>query len=342
MRLLQLYFQLRARDSGSIPRFFGQTLRGGLMDVLRRLVCVARRNECADCLLKLQCPYCRLMEPFAPPDSALSRRYATLPRPFVIKVPFDMHSCKRVKGHTATMPRRREVMRGDVLRCGIVLLDVTAHFAPYIIYAMEQFCSRGLGGGRIKFTLERVDAVARDGRKRKVYEAGRSTVSIGDDVLIPITTLCSAPEGNLRTVTVRFATPVRLDLDGKLVFPITFHALIRGIIQRLHALQAVYYSDERFDVAFGMVTPSELLELARSVSACDDNQLWIDLERYSSRQKTRLKMGGAIGSVTFASTDACQSLSPFMPLLKLATWLHVGKLTAMGLGELEVVAHNTT
>jgi CRISPR/Cas system endoribonuclease Cas6 (RAMP superfamily) len=82
-----------------------------------------------------------------------------------------------------------------------------------------------------------------------------------------------------------------------------------------------------------METPwdgKRLIKLATDVRTEDGEQKWVDLQRYSRRQNTRLKIGGIIGWQTF-SGDA---LSEFIPMLRLMEWLHVGKLTTMGLGKI--------
>ena len=58
---------------------------------------------------------------------------------------------------------------------------------------------------------------------------------------------------------------------------------------------------------------------------------WIDWERYSNRQETKMKLGGFIGSITFEG-----DLEPFLPFLLLGEYIHVGKGTSFGLWEYEI------
>jgi CRISPR/Cas system endoribonuclease Cas6 (RAMP superfamily) len=55
---------------------------------------------------------------------------------------------------------------------------------------------------------------------------------------------------------------------------------------------------------------------------------WVDWERYSARQDDRMKLGGFVGTATFAG-----DLDVFMPFLRLGEVVHVGKCTAFGLGK---------
>jgi CRISPR/Cas system endoribonuclease Cas6 (RAMP superfamily) len=59
------------------------------------------------------------------------------------------------------------------------------------------------------------------------------------------------------------------------------------------------------------------------------NVEWQDWTRYSSRQRTRMQMGGIVGS---AELDTAGMDSEGWAGLWLGQWLHIGKQTSMGLG----------
>jgi CRISPR/Cas system endoribonuclease Cas6 (RAMP superfamily) len=58
---------------------------------------------------------------------------------------------------------------------------------------------------------------------------------------------------------------------------------------------------------------------------------WFDWERYSHRQDSSMLLGGMIGRVTYAG-----DLTEFVPLLKFAEKVHLGKATTFGLGKFEI------
>jgi hypothetical protein len=62
------------------------------------------------------------------------------------------------------------------------------------------------------------------------------------------------------------------------------------------------------------------------------NLQWLDWERYSSRQKQKLRMGGLTGAVDL---DGSQ-LADLWPYIWLGQWTHAGKGTSMGLGRFEI------
>jgi hypothetical protein len=60
---------------------------------------------------------------------------------------------------------------------------------------------------------------------------------------------------------------------------------------------------------------------------------WQDWQRYSNRQGRAMEMGGFVGTVEIAG-----DLAPFLPLLRSAEVLHVGKGATFGLGRIAVEA----
>jgi hypothetical protein len=59
----------------------------------------------------------------------------------------------------------------------------------------------------------------------------------------------------------------------------------------------------------------------------------LDLHRYSGRQRAELELRGITGYL-----DLPHGPGPLWPLLAAAQWLHLGKGTVMGMGQLSVVS----
>ena len=74
-----------------------------------------------------------------------------------------------------------------------------------------------------------------------------------------------------------------------------------------------------------------IIEKAKNVKVKEKNLRWYDLERYSARQDTRMKMGGFIGEIIFEGY-----VKPFLPLIRAGEILHVGKGTSFGLGQFKI------
>ena len=131
------------------------------------------------------------------------------------------------------------------------------------------------------------------------------------------------------TLTLLFLTPLRIKEKGDLVVNLTFPTLIARLMERMNVLSYLYC---------GGSAPEEnqaLLKEARNIKLKAKSLRWYDWERYSNRQKRRMKMGGLIGAISF-----CGHLSPFMPYLLLGQYIHVGQGTTFGLGRYEIVRRN--
>ncbi len=303
-------FRWVSESDGRLPRFLGPTLRGGLGHVLRRMVCVTHMPDCAGCLLRFRCAYPVLFQPFAPPAASEGGRYERMPVPFVLRVPFG----------AAWKPVLRT---GEAVEFEMVLVGRANHDLPYYILGLADLGRAGLGPSRHRLQLEEVAAWQPDGFVT-VYRADDATLRTDVPLVSLDRLLGEAAVPDTRRLTVRFATPVRLDLRGDLVYPVAFHQLVRALAQRWRALATCY----------GGPLPGEVdLSEAERARAVRDHTRWVDLRRYSTRQRTDMRVGGAVGTVTYEGPD----FTAFRRLLAFGEWLGVGKLTSMGLGRMEVV-----
>ena len=75
----------------------------------------------------------------------------------------------------------------------------------------------------------------------------------------------------------------------------------------------------------------DLLTAASDVEIIQKYLHWHDMNRYSSRQKTEMKLGGFIGKITLKGP-----LEPFIDILRTSEILHVGKATSFGLGKIRL------
>ncbi len=135
----------------------------------------------------------------------------------------------------------------------------------------------------------------------------------------------SSRRGDMTAVTLEFQTPTRLRYEGHLTARLDFHVFVRNLVRRLSAL-ASYHCDCTLDVDH-----KGLIRTAEGVSTARAELKWMDWERYSSRQDTRMRLGGFLGKVTFEG-----NLEPFVPSLRLGEVVHVGKGTAFGLGKYSI------
>jgi len=310
LRFVRLRFEAEVTDEGTLPKFFGPTLRGALGLTFRKMVCVTHLDDCQPCILKFQCPYTRFFEPLAHPDHPFSKRLSQLPRPFALQVP----------------PPSKEPVHfraGEKFSFRIVLWAQVETLLPYTVVAVQKALERGLGQG-LKAKLERVVAEVPEGES-VVFDSDEGLVSTKVPT-VSVEEVMSPPNRTVTRLTVQFLTPTRIDLAGKLQNPISFSVLIKAANERGRALFWAYEGKEPSWDGKSLILTAEGVETMRG------EQVWQDLQRFSRRQGERLKVGGVIGWAEFEGED----LSPFIPLLRLMELVHVGKLGTMGLGQIAV------
>lgn len=310
LRFVRLRFEAEVVGEGSLPKFFGPTLRGALGMTFRRMVCVTHLDECSPCILRFQCPYARFFEPFAPSDHPFSKRLIQMPRPFALQVQPPSNS-----------PVSFRV--GDTFTFGMTVWHQAENLLPYIIVAVQRTLASGIGRG-MKASLVRVVAESDDG-EREVFSAEEGII-LTSLPSVSAEEVLALPTEKVSRLKVHFVTPTRIDLSGKLQNPVTFSALVKGANERGRALFWAYEGTEPpWD-------GKELIKAAGEVEMTKGEQVWMDFQRFSRRQQEMLKVGGVVGWAEFEGED----LSPFLPMLKLMEWVHVGKLVTMGLGQIAV------
>ncbi len=307
-RYVALDVTMAAQAVAQLPPYKGSTIRGAFGHAFRRVACPFR--ACPPCILPKTCPYTYVFETPPRDESGLFGRSSAVPHPFVLELPLD---------------ERTEFAPGEQLTFGLVLVGKATDFLPYFVVALRDMGRAGLGRGRTRWHLQKVEDRAAGG-SRLLYDGATE-----DERLVCSATVRrgldanAAGPGITRQITLRFETPTRLRFSGHLTGTPEFHVLVRNLLRRLSAL-AIYHCD----FALG-VDHKDLIRKAEGVSTRQADLKWVDWERYSSRQNARMTLGGFVGAVTFEG-----DLEPFAPFLRLGEVVHVGKGTAFGLGKYSI------
>ncbi|MGQ9462800.1 MAG: CRISPR system precrRNA processing endoribonuclease RAMP protein Cas6 [Candidatus Fervidibacter sp.] len=249
-------------------------------------------------------------EPFAPPDHPFTSCFSQMPRAFSLQVPPPENEPVNFK-------------EGDLFAFGLTVWQNAESFLPYLVIAVQRTLESGIGKG-LKANLERVVA-ENGGRGQVVFRSGEGILSAG----LPSTSVDEILSTNLphtNQLTVRFVTPVRIDIGGKLQNPMTYFSLVKSANERGRAL---FWAYEKTEPPWD---GKELVRTAGKVETVKSNQQWLDLTRFSRRQGERLKIGGIVGWATFEG----EGIEKFLPSLRLMEFAHVGKLTTMGLGQIAI------
>lgn len=296
--------QFTAEQRIVMPEYSGSAWRGLLGHCLRKAACVTRQTECSGCLLIGTCSYATLFEDSH--QTSDSRVRGGYPHPYVLGTP--LHD-----------PRVLEP--GDTLSFDLTLMGAACAALPYVVHAMQMAGMKGIGKGHGRFCLVRVDQkTGFHSDWKPIYTAG-SPLSPAVD--IDIDTIISDPPDS--PVTVEFLTPLRVKRKGRLIGPREFDFIedfILPLIWRVNTLAQIHGTENKQLQGF------ELKDLIHGIEIESHSLSWFDWTRYSSRQNTKMHMGGMIGRVQFQG----QALGTLWPLLVLGQWIHVGKATTMGLG----------
>ena len=303
-------FICRLESEAVLPFYKGSTFRGIFGHALKRAVCALRFQECPACILRETCLYFQVFENHKPEGRPEDKGAQSRPHPFVIEPPID---------------GERRFHPGETFDCALLLFGETNERLPYFVYAFEQMGKIGIGGrvdgDRGRFVLEEVQA-----GDRVLFTEG--TRRLLKATVLEILSLSLKVSDMVREVRVTIETPLRLKFENRLTADLPFHLLVRAALRRVSSL---------FD-AFGEGEPEVdykgLVKGAETVRVKDSALRWFDWERYSNRQNTRMLMGGMIGSITYEG-----DLGKYLPLLDLASRVHVGKQTTFGMGKMGFEVH---
>lgn len=290
-------YMFSERQRADFPNYPGSAWRGAFGRALRDAVCVTGQESCDQCLLKSNCTYQYLFETRVEGTTGKGiNTYA--PHPFVLELTDESPTTNR---------RRQHIVGVNLIGDAIALL-------PSVTIGLARAAEHGIAGTNNRMALEAVEQYDGAGW-HVVYRKGNGGLQ-------PLRGDNRTPEVPSGPVGINFSTPLRVKRRGSLVG-------VEGLSPRvlIHELCA------RFArlVEFADGDPSALEpwpSIPHSREFLAKELRWIDIDRYSSRQRRKHKIGGLIGSVTLDLSD----MEGIWPLLWHGQYLHLGKLTSMGHG----------
>jgi len=266
-------------EKAILPPYKGSTLRGSFGVAFRRICCLQRKKECADCLLRQKCPFIYIFNSSPPPDAKKLRRYDNIPRPFLILPPLD---------------KKQEYLPGEKLAFQLTLIGEAINYLPYFILAFKEMGKSGLGkkvnGKRGTFQLIRVNALSfPDEKALRVYSLSDDLVHNVDAKIYHSLIMEKVQKMDKEKVKITFITPLRLRYERNYIRHPEFYHLIKALLGRLSSL-SYFYCGEELKIDF-----KKLIQDAQEVKSVSCAYSWQDWWRYSSRQKVRMALGGIVG-----------------------------------------------
>lgn len=301
---------LEAIDELHLPYYKGSTFRGGFGKIFRGIVCALRLQECLDCPLKPKCIYAYVFEtsPDEGADIMNMHKYEKVPHPFVIEPPSE---------------DSRIISSGGRIDFNLILIGKATEYLPYFIYTFHELGENGIGKGRGKYRL--VEVKRWNGNvidEVPIYHESDETIRKTEDNIINIPDEFK-PSERIAQISLQFITPLRIKYNRDLVVRPEFHILIRNLLRRLGLLYYFHCGNKK---------PSwnhrQIIKHAEGVKISSSALKWLDWERYSSRQETRMKLGGLVGAITYSG-----NIESFLPYLQAGEILHIGKGTSFGLSQ---------
>ena len=242
--------------------------------------------------------YARLFEP----GSQLGKAPSGLgdwPRPFVLRAD-DLDG--------------RTVPQGGRFCFDVHVFDLRAPVLAYFHEAFAQFGGQGIGPGHGRVTLERAEQVDLDDRAGPVTGA-------------PALAMALDPEpGPVERVQVRFLSATELKSGGTVAARPEFAILFARLRDRISTLRALYGAGP-LEIDFRAMG-----ERAAAVRMSRCEVQWEKVERKSGRTGQVHPLGGFTGEAEYRG-----ALAEFLPWLRAARWVGVGRQTVWGKGDLRVV-----
>ncbi len=305
---LAFRFQFIARDSVYFPPGkSGNIVRGAFGSLFRQLVCIEDCHDSKTCENRASCVYARIFEPIA--ETGGPSGLHDWPRPFVFRA-------AHLDGRT--------IEAGRPFQFDVHLFDLKdPTMVVHFVLAFAEVARQGIGPRRGRAQLAQVDQL--DAADRPAARVYNGTNFLATDLQPPISLdLAGTSEAGVSKVIVRFITPTELKHGQLLATRPEFPVLFGRIRDRISTLRALY-GPGALDVDF-----KELGERASQVKMARLNLDFSEAERRSAKTGQRHPLGGFVGEAEYEG-----ALGEFMPWLRAAHWVGVGRQTVWGKGVID-------
>lgn len=140
-------------------------------------------------------------------------------------------------------------------------------------------------------------------------------------------------QAQLNNTQITLHLPTRLRLkNNNCLYKQTpdFQLIMTRLLGRLKTLEKAYMGKESDLDYYALIAKAKEIKIKTSKIK------WDEWDRFSGSQKKWMKFGGLMGNVSYSG-----DLQPFLDVLKMGEWLHIGGKTSFGLGkyELEISAN---
>lgn len=296
LKILYIKVFVELTKNAQLPSFLGFAWRGLLGHSLRQLICLFHKQKtCKNCEMQHHCPYFQLFEL----GSTISGFSST------------------VRGYVFYSQNTHNL---NVLE--IKLFGKTAQYIYILMAALRKAQKIGLGAERVRFEIKKVVEVCPDGQEN-ILSFEQKDVNIRGP--FPLLHWLDNDLNSDYIQEIKIVSPVRLRQKGKYLTRMDWPFFFFSLTRRLEMLN-VFFND-------GEILSREewqgLKEIFKQVKVDKEELHWLDLKRYSSRQRKKIPLGGLVGRVYLNTVS-----SWWLKWWQLASLVHVGKGAGMGLGKI--------
>jgi len=309
--LYKFIFNLEALEDMNLPPYKGSMFRGAFGATFRKVVCVTHKPNCDNCILQLQCSYFRIFETEITDNNIwFLKGVKKLPHPFIIDPPLE---------------EKRGYAKGDSLEVGLTIFGEYINFLPFFVYTFQQMGGKGISYKRSKFQLDSVYNISLE-KEILIFSSKDNMLKTGLLDGISIDTLDFNYPG--KEITLDFISPFRVQKTGK-VFTnpqlITPEILLQTLERRIFAIASLFCNSGN---------NWQPIKIENDLRIAENNLYFYDWERYSSRQKTKILLGGFRGRLKLEG-----DIKRYYPLFKCGEHLNIGKNTVFGLGKYSIIPY---
>jgi len=199
--------------------------------------------------------------------------------------------------------------------------DLHAPVLPHFRTAFGQLAVQGMGPGRGRAELAGVDQLDLEDH------AAPAGDGMADPTAIPLDPEPNPEPNPAERVRIRFVTPTELKSGGQLAEQPEFPILFGRLRDRISTLRS-FYGAGPLEIDFHAMAAR-----AAQIRMVDCQLVWERLERKSGRTGQVHPLGGFTGEAEYHG-----SLGEFLPWLRAARWVGVGRQTVWGKGDVRVIA----
>ena len=330
--LVLLKFSVKQIDSMTMPEDPGSMLRGAFGHALKSLseaVMIFKNSNTSGLVNNNEDQaYSTVFEYSSGYAGTLKRG---MPNPYVLKLP---------------KLTDRHIEQGQTWEFSQLLIGEDAiQYLSIIILAWSQALSKGIGSTHKRYNVELEKVIC---GAEVLYQDGQIQVFNKDALVrsLPIESsliyqqLSSLSKNSDSKLRLNFLTQFRVQHKGKVAYQpeqLDIKSVFYALYNRTNQCHQLHDPGNDWNIGFNDF--SEYKNLIETLILSADVKP-ASLTRYSSRQRRSMTLYGLKGSVRITATSS--TLKKLLPLLHLGELLHIGKSTALGLGEYQLQSVNTS